>query len=78
MGVGEVLTIELDGIKVEGLITSRNEIEIHVEITSPFKGHSTSRHISTLASPFISFMGDYGDRKAREMLAELYRECKRA
>lgn len=76
---GTHVTITIEGKPVEGEVTSLEEGDLWVEITSPYTGLQTSTHIPALARGHLSFAGpdgrinDHGTRRAEKLLEELYR-----
>ena len=66
------VTIEVDGIKVKGQITHRSEPDISITISSPYQGLSNGLHIPYFSRPIHSFLTEYGDRTAENLLKYLY------
>ncbi len=65
-------SIQVDDTEVTGEITHRSEAEILVRITQPFEGLSNGCHIPYFSRPTSSFMTDYGDRMAVNLLQYIY------
>ena len=71
-------TIELISLKhrsgeeVKGVISFRSDSDIRVEITSPYKGLSGGLHIPYFSRPYHSFMTEYGDKTAENLLKGLW------
>jgi hypothetical protein len=68
----ELINVMHNGVRVKGVVTQRTHSDINVEITHPYSGLTTGRHIPYWCCPYISFLGDYGDKRTRELLIELY------
>jgi hypothetical protein len=64
--------INVDGVKVLGEIFYRTEADIAIRITRPYKGLSNGCHIPYFSRPFHSFLNDYGDKMAENLLKYLY------
>lgn len=73
----ESVSIEVDGIRIEGAILHRSRADIVVRIVSPYQGVTTGLHIPYfgLANPSNDFRGLYGDRTAAQLLDDLYHIC---
>ena len=65
-------SIQVDDTEVTGEITHRSEETIMVRITHPFSGLSNSCHIPYFSRPLNSFMTDYGERMAVNLLQYIY------
>jgi len=61
-----------NGIEIHGLITFRSDADINVEIVSPYKGITAGLHIPYFSRPYHSFLTEYGDRTAENLLKYLY------
>lgn len=72
MSKNQEITIEVDGFKVAGEITFRSEGDIAVKILSPYHDLSSSLHIPYFSRPYHSFLTDYGDSTAQNLLKYLY------
>ena len=68
----ERITITIDGQQVIGEITYRSHTDISLKIIVPFCNLSTGRHIPYFSAPFVNFLTEYGEKRAQELLAELY------
>jgi hypothetical protein len=66
------ISIMHDSVRIEGLILVRTNSDIKVEITHPYGGLTTGSHIPYFCCPYIGFLGDAGEIRARELLIELY------
>jgi len=66
------ITIEFNEAAVAGEITYRSEGDIAVKILSPYHDLSSSLHIPYFSRPYHSFLSDYGDRTAQNLLKYLY------
>lgn len=65
-------SLQMNGQLVTGAITHRTHKGLQVEIQQPYSGYTHSSNIPSFSVGYKSFLGDYGDEKARELLAELY------
>ncbi len=72
MSKNQKITIEFNGVEVAGEITYRSEGDIAVKILSPYHDLSSSLHIPYFSRPYHSFLTDYGDRTAQNLLKYLY------
>ncbi len=70
---GNIVKIDIDGISIEGEITHRSGGDICVKITQPFVGLDTGRHIPYFSRPGNSYLGEYGDETAEQLLLSLFR-----
>ncbi|RLA07298.1 MAG: hypothetical protein DRQ51_06650 [Gammaproteobacteria bacterium] len=66
------LNIIVENVVVEGEIFNRSAGDISVKITKPYKNISTGSHIPSFNRAKKSFIGEYGDEKAKKLLKELY------
>jgi len=66
------VSIKVDGVEVIGEISHRSEADIAVKITSPYQELSSGLHIPYFSRPLNSFLTDYGDRTAENLLKHLY------
>ena len=73
----ETVSIEVDGIRIEGAILHRSRADIVVRIVSPYQGVTTGLHIPyfALADPARDYRGPHGNRTAARLLDDLYRLC---
>lgn len=69
------LELDIDGIDVCGIITYRSASDIDIEITKPYQGISNGRHIPYFARQTNSFLTEYGDKRAPDLLVETYDIC---
>jgi hypothetical protein len=69
---GQDISINIDGVEVIGNITHRSEPDIVVKISSPYDNYSTSLHIPYFSRPIHSFLTEYGDNTAENLLKYLY------
>lgn len=65
-------SLQMNGQLVTGAITHRTHKGLQVEIQQPYSGYTHSSNIPSFSVGYKSFLGDYGDEKAKELLAELY------
>jgi len=68
----ELISVVHNGVRIEGKIILRTNSDIKVEITKPYRGLTTGRHIPYFCCPYIGYLGDAGSIRARELLIELY------
>ena len=66
------ISINVEGVEVEGIILHRTAPDIVVEITSPYQGLLGKSHIAYFSLSHISFIGPYGDERALSLLEDLY------
>jgi hypothetical protein len=64
------ITLE-DGRVVKGEITTRTEADLLVVVRSPHNNLSAGLHIPYFSRPFNSFLTEYGDRTAENLLKYL-------
>ena len=72
MSKTQEFSIRVDGVEVSGEITYRSEADIAVRITKPYRGLSNGCHIPYFSRPINSFLTDYGDSMAENLLKYLY------
>ena len=72
MSKNQQITIVAEGKTVKGEITFRNESDISVKITSPYSGLTGGLHIPYFSRPYHSFMTEYGDKTAENLLKGLW------
>ncbi|MCF7824818.1 MAG: hypothetical protein K9N35_11680 [Candidatus Marinimicrobia bacterium] len=72
MSKSQEITIVAEGKTIKGEITFRNESDISLKITSPYSGLTGGLHIPYFSRPYHSFMADYGDRTAENLLKGLW------
>ncbi len=72
MSKNQEITIVAEGKTVKGEITFRNESDISVRINSPYSGLTGGVHIPYFSRPYHSFITDYGDRTAENLLKGLW------
>ena len=65
-------SIKVDGVDVIGEITCRSEADIAIKITKPYQGFTNGCHIPYFSRPRHSFLTDYGDKMAENLLKYLY------
>jgi len=68
----EAISTEHKGVHIDGKIIFRTGSDIDIKILQPYQNLTTGSHIPYFARPYGSFLGEYGDRSAKEMLTELY------
>jgi hypothetical protein len=66
------VSIEIDNVQVIGEITHRSEADIAVKIISPYTELSNGLHIPYFSRPYHSFLTEYGDKMAENLLQYLY------
>ena len=64
--------IKVDGTKILGEVTYRSEADIVIRITEPFQGLTHGSHIPYFSRPVNSFLTEYGDKMAENLLKYLY------
>ncbi|WP_422137701.1 hypothetical protein [Endozoicomonas sp. ALC020] len=69
------LYLSIDGQSVCGLVTDLSRSGLTVEITSPFSGYRTGRHVPTYARANRNYL-EIGEQVASELLTELYHDLK--
>ena len=72
MKTSQEFEIKVDGTKVLGEITYRSEADIVIRITEPFAGLTHGSHIPYFSRPVNSFLTEYGDKMAENLLKYLY------
>ena len=72
MSNNQEVSIKVDSVKVIGQITHRSEPDISVKISSPYDNYTTGLHIPYFSRPYHSFLTEYGDRTAENLLKYLY------
>jgi hypothetical protein len=72
MSKNQEVSIKADGVEVIGEITYRSEVDIAIRITKPYQGLSNGCHIPYFSRPIHSFLTDYGDKMAENLLKYLY------
>ena len=72
MSKGQELSIKVDGVEARGSIFHRSEADIGIRILSPYQGFSTGLHIPYFSRPYHSFLTEYGDRTAENLLKYLF------
>ena len=72
-----MITINVDGIEVQGEIHVWTALELVVEILYPYQGIKDDLYVSTIAAQYRNFnTGDHGEIRSKEMLSHLYFICK--
>jgi len=71
MSKNQKISSFMNGNRVSGEITFRNESDISVTITEPYSGLTGSLHIPYFARPYNSFLTEYGDATAMDLLKKL-------
>lgn len=66
------ISINIDGVTVIGLY-EKSRCELDVYITGPFHWLTGGSHIPYFARGKFNFEGEYGDSRAKDILAKLYR-----
>jgi uncharacterized membrane protein len=67
----EVVKLLINGIEVEGIVI-RTLYDFNIKIVKPYKNLSGGLHIPHFAREHMSFKGEYGDKRIRDLLKELY------
>jgi hypothetical protein len=72
-----LITINVDGIEVQGEVHVWTALELVVEIKFPYQGLKDDLYVSTIAAQYKNFKkGDHGEIRSKEMLNHLYFICK--
>ena len=72
MSKKQEVSIKVDGIEVVGEIFYRSEADIALRITKPYQALTNGCHIPYFSRPIHSFLDDYGDKMAENLLKYLY------
>ena len=72
MSKKQEVSIKVDDVDVIGEITYRSEADITIRIREPFQGLTHGCHIPYFSRPLNSFMTDYGERMAVNLLQYIY------
>ncbi|WOG29902.1 hypothetical protein [Endozoicomonas sp. 8E] len=67
------ISLTIDGHSVSGIISDLSRSGLTVEITFPFSGYRTGRHVPTYARANRNYL-EIGEQVASELLAELYND----
>ena len=68
-----IVQMVVGGTEVEGVVTFSSLYDIDLVMTKPFPGLKGELHIPFFARRY-SFEGEYGERRIREILLELYEQ----
>ena len=71
----EVVSTEVNGIELKGLISHRSESAIEVKIVKPYRNVSKELHIPYFSRSSRSFIGEHGNTTAMALLRELFIIC---
>ena len=72
-----IITLNVDGIEVQGKVHVWTALELVVEILYPYQGIKDDLYVSTIAAQYRNFnTGDHGEIRSKEMLNHLYFICK--
>jgi hypothetical protein len=72
-----LITINVDGIEIQGIVHVWTTLELVVEILYPYQGIKDDLYVSTIAAQYRNFnTGDHGEIRSKEMLSHLYFICK--
>ena len=66
------IQIKINGVNVKGVILHRSEADIFIEITEPYTNMGSGCHIPYFSRPINSFLTEYGDKMAENLLKYLY------
>ena len=72
MSKDQKVSIRVDIVDVLGEITFRSEADIVIKIIEPYQGLANGCHIPYFSRPIHSFLTDYGDKMAENLLKYLY------
>ena len=74
----QLITVNVDGIEVQGKVHVWTALELVVEILYPYQGIKDDLYVSTIAAQYRNFnTGDHGEIRSKEMLSHLYFICKK-
>ncbi|MFT5452935.1 MAG: putative transcriptional regulator [Enterobacterales bacterium] len=68
----DTVKVTINGITVEGSIIQRTEADLKVSFIQNNQTKEIHRHIAYFALPYINFKSNYGLKRARELLVQLY------
>ena len=72
-----IITLNVDGIEVQGKVHVWTALELVVEILYPYQGIKDDLYVSAIAAQYRNFnTGDHGEIRSKEMLNHLYFICK--
>ena len=73
----QLITVNVDGIEVQGKVHVWTALELVVEILYPYQGIKDDLYVSTIAAQYRNFnTGDHGEIRSKEMLSHFYYLCK--
>ena len=67
-----LVRIQVDDVQVVGEISHRSECDLWVRILSPYKNITNGVHIFYLARGHLSYISEYGDERAKNLLKEIF------
>ena len=69
-----LITITVQGFAVDGVVLERSHADIELELLAPYGDMRLrhSSHIMALARAYVTFDGEHGDQRVRELLQEVY------
>lgn len=70
--MSDVIQIKVGDVQVLGEIVHRSPVDLVVRIISPYKNIENGAHILHMVVHVINFISDYGDVRAKELLAEIF------
>ena len=66
----------VDGIEVMGRISHRSSGDLTIVIEKPYRLFRNGRHLPCIARGQRSYLGPWGDKRAVELLEEVYQFCR--
>lgn len=70
--MSDVIQIKVGDVQVLGEIVHRSPADLAVRIISPYKNIENGTHILHMTVHIVNFISDYGDVRAKELLAEIF------
>lgn len=70
--MSNMIQVQVGDVMVLGEIAHRSAASLEIKIVSPYKNIGNGAYIFVMARNFMSFEGEYGDRRAEELLKEIF------
>ena len=70
--MSDVIQIKVGDVQVLGEIVHRSAVDLVVRIISPYKNIENGAHTLHMTVHVVNFLSDYGDARAKELLAEIF------
>lgn len=70
--MSDVVQVKVGDVQVLGEIVRRSPADLVVRITNPYKNIENGAHILYMAVHVVNFLSDYGNVRAKELLAEIF------